>query len=396
MPHTPPFSILVIARNEAHTLPRLAESLRDCLAAGVELIVIDTGSEDETAQVARGLGARVELAGDRFHSTLTADEAAAIDRRFARGGEAPLVEAGQRLFDYGRARQFASERASHDFVWHIDASDVLLSVDLDFLAHTVRSGRAHSLSYFLEAGPSRFRVARFFDRRRFAWRGRVHELPVGIGGAAAAGTRVECSDAQLSLRHIHGQKTRTYVAGLAVMAMEDPEAPRWMHYLGRELRFAGRYRSAIGALRGACRLSGTWAGMRSRSLDVTGQCWEALDRPAAAAACYSKAARLDLSRRQPLLRLASLLQRRGDFQQSVAFAAAALTLPQANAYVDAAENHPADPHALLYWGLFWLGRREEARTHWEICRRLAPDDECYARDARLFTATEADGPTRPV
>jgi hypothetical protein len=48
---------------------------------------------------------------------------------------------------------------------------------------------------------------------------------------------------------------------------------------------------------------------------------------------------------------------------------------------------------VLYWGLFWLGRRDEAQRHWEICRRLAPDDEKVREDGRLFVGRPpSEGP----
>jgi len=59
-PHTPcvvslPVSVIIPVRNEARNLPRCLESLR---GAG-EIYVIDSGSTDETADIARSFGARV-------------------------------------------------------------------------------------------------------------------------------------------------------------------------------------------------------------------------------------------------------------------------------------------------------------------------------------------------
>ena len=95
---------------------------------------------------------------------------------------------------------------------------------------------------------------------------------------------------------------------------------------------------------------------------------------------------VDPARREPLLNLAGLCQRRGDFQGSVAFAAAALMVPRKSVFVDAEAHYTWHPHAILYWGLFWLGRREEAKIHWEICRRMAPENEKFQEDARLFAS----------
>src|SRR5580700_3664315 len=50
-----PVSVIIAVRNEARNLPRCLESLRE---AG-EVYVIDSGSTDETAEIARSFGAKV-------------------------------------------------------------------------------------------------------------------------------------------------------------------------------------------------------------------------------------------------------------------------------------------------------------------------------------------------
>jgi rhamnosyltransferase len=52
-------SIVVRAFNEARHLPRLLEGVRRQTVADVELILVDSGSTDETVAIAKGFGARV-------------------------------------------------------------------------------------------------------------------------------------------------------------------------------------------------------------------------------------------------------------------------------------------------------------------------------------------------
>lgn len=52
-------SIIIPARNEAHNLPRLLESIRSQAEAPMELIVVDDDSDDDTATMARKMGAQV-------------------------------------------------------------------------------------------------------------------------------------------------------------------------------------------------------------------------------------------------------------------------------------------------------------------------------------------------
>ncbi len=382
--NVPSFSVVVIARNEAATLPALFASLQEFLSAGGELVVVDTGSDDDTVRVAREAGARVEEIGARFQSVLTAEQAARIEATFSRNGEGPLVEAGQRLFDFGRARELAGELASNEFVWHIDASDLVESADLPFLDAQARGGEVSAFDYVLRLGNASFQVMRFFDRRTYAWRGRVHEAPFARG--AVAGRRIKCAEAQLSLRHVRAEKTRHYLAGLALDAIEDPAVLRWKHYVGRELMYDRHYRSALVPLRAHARSKHAWSVERAASLCFLGDCLQALGRIDAAAESYFRAARMDPARREPLLKLASLCQSQGDFQGSVTYAAASLTIPPTSPFIDAESHYTWDPHALLYWGLFWLGRRTEAKVHWETCRRLAPDDAKFLADARLFAS----------
>lgn len=57
--HSPSFSIIIPARNEAHNLPRLLGSIQTQHLRPLEIIVVDDHSEDETAAVATSMEAKV-------------------------------------------------------------------------------------------------------------------------------------------------------------------------------------------------------------------------------------------------------------------------------------------------------------------------------------------------
>jgi len=56
MPEQPLLSVVIITRNESHNLPRLLESVR---GVADDIVVFDSGSEDNTASLAQQAGARV-------------------------------------------------------------------------------------------------------------------------------------------------------------------------------------------------------------------------------------------------------------------------------------------------------------------------------------------------
>jgi tetratricopeptide (TPR) repeat protein len=359
------------------------------LRRGGDVLVLDTGSLDGTADAARRHGARAVEAGGRFAFSLSVSEAALIERRFAVDGEGPLVRPGEPMFDFAAAREHAGGLAREDHVLQVDASDEMLALDVDFLEGTVRESEPPRLEYRLQSGGLSLYVSRLYDRRRTRWEGRVHESlwprdrrEARCGPVART---LRCTDTQLLVRHHWDPaKTRRYLAGLALDALEHPEEPRWTHYLGRELHFQGWHRSAIPLLEAHAARPEAWLAERAASLCLSGLCFEALGDLAEAEARYRRALALDPSRREPFLRLATLCQGRSDFEGVIAHATAALSVPRTSAFAEADANYGHAPHVLLYWALFWIGRRAEARHHWETARRLAPDRLDVAAHARIF------------
>lgn len=59
LPETSEISIVIPARNEEHNIASLLSSIRQQSLAPMEIIVVDDGSTDDTAEVARSKGARV-------------------------------------------------------------------------------------------------------------------------------------------------------------------------------------------------------------------------------------------------------------------------------------------------------------------------------------------------
>ena len=144
--------------------------------SGGELLVVDTGSSDETISMARADGCRVEEVGPRFDTVLDGSAAAEIERRIAAPTEGPLVGAGQRLFHFGEARNHAGQPARCDFVLQLDASDRVPALDVGALDGWIASGGVGAFEYEQEYGSIALRISRFYDRRRYRWEGRVHEI----------------------------------------------------------------------------------------------------------------------------------------------------------------------------------------------------------------------------
>ena len=392
----PLFSIVVVARNEEWPLPKLLWSLEGFLERGGEVLVVDTGSTDDTIAIAKRRGCRVEVVNEQFDSRLDSAQAARIEDRFARAGEGPLVTAGQRLFHFGEARQYAGLLAANDFVLQLDGSDEVLALDIDAFDGWIGSEGVSAFEYGQRYGNVELRISRFYDRRRYQWEGRVHELlGATVGADAAPASKIRCDPTQLKVRHDPNKgKSRNYLAGLALQVLECPEKPRWWHYLGRELLYDGWYESAIPTLEAHAKMENAWSAERSQSLCFVGDCLEKLGRGGEAMESYRRACTLDPTRREPLLRLATACSRRREFEAAAHWARQSLDIPRTSAYP---ELGAWVPHSLLYWSLFWLHRRDEARVHWDAYRAQAPQECMIQEHARLFplatvAAREASSP----
>jgi hypothetical protein len=229
----PLLSLVMIVRDEAADLPRCLASV-----AGVvdELVVVDTGSTDDTVAIAIAAGARV------IHQTWADDFAA--------------------------ARNAGLDVATGTWILHLDADEELTTatgralrpaldrLDADAVAVTMRNLSPPGDPVAHRDTPL---VRLFRNRPSHRYEGRIHEH-VAASVVAAGGRVVHAAD----LVVVHHGYTRSTVQGgedrdarnlrLLELALDDgPDDPHLMFQYGRQLKSAGRWGEAERALRAALR-----------------------------------------------------------------------------------------------------------------------------------------------
>ncbi len=386
----PRFSVVTIVRNEADRLPRLLASLAEFRSRGGEVLVLDTGSDDGTPEVAAAAGCHVVVEPRRFNRLLTERQARRINETFSREGEGPFVTPGERLFNFARARNCAAALARHDVQLVVDGGDVVEALDLEWLDASIRGGRVAACQFDVRvrnrSGWSVEVHDWFFDRRSLHWKGRAHTFLCALP-AGRKGETLRLSRRQLLVsHHTDLEKARGYqLAGVALEALADPPSDRWRYFLGRELLARHYFRSALPVLLSLDQAE-VPPTVRSASLCFAASCLAGLRASRDEVdSLLIRACRRDSRRRDPLLRLARGSLAEGDMQGAASFAAAALAIPPKAGFSEPEENHSTGPHAILYWALFWLGRRADARHHFEICRRLDPTNPVHEEHAHLFS-----------
>lgn len=193
----------MIARNEASCIDRALESVKGF----DEIIVVDTGSDDRTVEIAQSRGATV-------HDFEWVDNFAA-------------------------ARNFAIEKATGDWIVSIDADHVLLTP-----AHEVRGiiegavGQGHRALYCETTWPSNPQFKHWFAvifHRDVRWIGRVHEVLDTPAVRVPIVYEIHHSEA----------KNRDPDRNLRILQKSDKTQARTQFYIAREYADRGKHEPAI-------------------------------------------------------------------------------------------------------------------------------------------------------
>ncbi len=218
-------SAALIVKNEEESLPACLESLRGVVD---EIVVVDTGSEDKTVEIARSFTDRLA-------------HFAWID-------------------DFSAARNFSLDQATGDYILMIDADNAIVSRHearalLD--AFTKRHGAAVvgtvEITSAFGVGPDARvaveRAQRLFKRGRFRYTGAIHEQLVPVSGeprAAATGVRYRHSGYAhdpASARH----KSRRNRPMLLKELAKNPDDEYLLYQLGKAHFAVNEYGEAVAA-----------------------------------------------------------------------------------------------------------------------------------------------------
>lgn len=386
----PTFSVVLIARNESKTLPRLVASLEQFKARGGEIVLMDTGSSDGTAQIARDLGCVVHEVGDRFTHILTKETAEDINLRFVRPfKEEDIVKEGDRIFDFANARNHAASLAKNDMVAMPDCDEVYTMLYLDGVEEIIRAG-ADQLEYnFVFAHDEhggevvKFLHSKFYNRAKMRWVGIIHEVLQHNPGAPV--NRVRLGEDVIKLEHWQNPETNRsgYLKGLALSVVHEPTNDRNQHYFGRELLYTGRPKSAIRQLEVHLALS-TWAEERSQSQIHIGDAYMSLGQTKEAIHSWIDAFDTCPTRREPLMKIAEYYYRVKSPDHVIVYANAALNIPQSSFYASFQPYYEHLPHEFLYWAYWHKGDKALAHFHFKQCIKRLPYHSQYLHDIRLF------------
>lgn len=377
------FSVALIAKNEEKTLPRLMSSLDEYMKLGGEVILVDTGSIDNTIEVAKSLGIKTYEVGNKFSIPVDKKLADKLNNYFV-PGEEPIILPDTGIFNYSAARNYASSLTTHDMVAMPDCDEMYTKLDLQKLCSIIEQG-AEQLEYnFVFSHDQygneavKFMHCKFYNKKKLHWTGTIHEM---LSGEAR---RLFLDEHIIKLEHFqnHGTDRSHYLPGLAYDCFHNPDNDRNAHYMGRELLWRGRYKAAIVQLERHVAMN-RWIQEASQSLIFIGQCYGYLGNEEKQIEYYLKSFTKDSSRREAMMQLCDLYRHKDDFQKVACYAEASLAIPWNGYYHNLMAHYTDAPHAYLYWAYWYLGDKVKSKEHFEKALAYSPNNIQYCWDARI-------------
>lgn len=358
-------SLCMIVRDEAAHLERCLTSVRGVVD---EIVVVDTGSRDDTARIAERAGARVA------HEAWRDDFAAARNASLAlaRSSWALVLDADERL-ELPAAGPQAARLALESFAER----------------HPRSLGRVLVRNFDGARELSRVAIARFLPLHAGArFHGRIHEQ-VGLpGGEAVAradtGLAVQHDGYAPAVLHERGKLQRN-IALLERWIRESPDDGYAWYQLGRTRSAGGDHEGALADLQRALELSGDDEPWPMHAVEIAARSLQALGRAQQALELVEQACALAPERADTLFLRAGLQLELGDVAAARAGFRACLEAPPSNSSTE------SWPGAGSYAAAHNLGviaecseQLAQARAWYEQALQFAPEHEPSIRGlARL-------------
>ena len=350
--------VYAICKNEEQFVDRWMDSMSEA----DEIVVLDTGSSDDTVQRLRDRGARVEvevISPWRFdvarnHSMDLVPEDADIcvctdlDEVFHPGWRA-LLEAAWRPGD---------SQAVYRYTWSFnpDGSEGVV-----------------------------FWYEKIHARHGWRWTHPVHEVLTWTG-KGRPGRKVTVEGIQLDHRLDPTKSRAQYLPLLELSVEEDPSDDRNLHYLGREYMYRGRWDDCIRTLeRHLAMPSAIWADERAASMRYIARTWAMKGKRQRARDWYLRAIAEAPHLREPYTDLALLLYEDGQWDGVLYFTDCALAITQRpTSYVCEEKPWGSLPYDLRSVARYHLGLVEQAYQDAVAAQALDPQDQRIQGNVRLL------------
>ncbi|MBE5758728.1 MAG: glycosyltransferase family 2 protein [Clostridiales bacterium] len=345
-------SLCMIVKNEAEVLARCLSSAKNIAD---EIVIVDTGSSDTTNEIA---------------GTFT-------DRIF----DFPWCD------DFSAARNFAFSKARGEYIFWLDADDVIENEEEFLKLKEKLDADAIFLPYhtaFDESGKPTFSFYRERIVKRacgFLWKGRVHET------IEVSGKTIYLEKPAVFHRSVKKEYSkRNFLLYEKQLAEEGKLSLRDCFYYGRELYYHGEFARAVDIFEDYLKEETAWKNDRIEAAKFLGKAYRRLGKKEEALFSFAKSFAFALPRAEICCEMALVFEEKGDLKAAVYwYQQALLTRENLNTGTffakDMSGYFPAIRLCVLYDR---LGEFKKAEAMNELAGKFKPEDASYLYNKRYF------------
>ena len=355
-------SLTLIVKNEEKVLERCINSLNGCYD---ELIIVDTGSTDDTINIAKKLNARVK------HFKWIDDFAAARNYAlsFATGDWIMWCDADD-VLEENQAKRFREIVHSHD-------NDDIMGINFPYIYSHESTGTGEIPNFKYH----RLRIMKKESNPK--WVGRIHEYN------KITGKTINCDEVNFHHYRDEGKGTQNTARNLRILkkVVNDcslEERPRHLFYYGKECIYNKLYDEAIKSFEEYIPLS-NWLPEKHRAMYELAVCYQIKNDINNAIKYCFEAIKLDEDYVDPYVLLGQINYNQKRWKRAIKwFTTATLCeAPQTNLF-DYIPNHtyiPYDYMAMCHWN---LGNYQEGYNCVLKCLEYKPKYDRYLYNLKEF------------
>ena len=334
-----PISVCLIAKNEAKNIARFWDSLKPILVhPDDEVILVDTGSLDNTVERARKYGWKVLLHPELSDGDLTKVAPEWLGDQWKEFSQHPHFAQGL-LRSFAEARNLSFAAAKNDTCLWLDLDDTLTNGQYlrSFVDEAFGPGRKGALwlvyDYSFEGAQCTVTLwrERVVSKSCYTWVGRCHETLMATGPHEFEARDVNFP---VRVRHNHAKGQFSDARNYLILRQELAQAeaagewrdPRTIYYLANAARGLKRYSEAIQLYSEFVHRSGHYDDVLTSHLSM-GACWGALKRNWMSLDAYEKAMRIAPADPRPYFGMAAAWFRAGANKKCLELTRIAANLP---------------------------------------------------------------------
>jgi len=350
----PKLSVVLIVKNEVELLPGCLDSLKGLWD---ELVIVDTGSTDETIEIAKSYGARI--------------------------GHFPWRS------DFAAARNYAEGLCFGEYVYWQDADEILLEGH-EAIRQVVEEGQQDGITPFMifsrdKNGIPTSTYARqellHKNTKEWSWHGAAHNWLNGTG-------RIERKDIVVEhLARPSGDRPNHDDMFDALRSdLEKENLPeRTLFYLARQHFYKKHWHECLGLVALLLQIPPGWAIQRSRACLLAADCWRALGDEKSAWQAALKSLAEFAGWAEPYFWLGKRARAERRYEEAIGWLLASTAFSPSTYFTD---------HTIYDWyrwdelalACHKAGRNEEALKYGAIALAARPDSERLKKNMEYYGA----------